>query len=216
MRNTHFSMYSFCIDCWLEVCNSILSGSGYITSSLNGTLVLLKHRKFLTCWMNSVEGKGCIRWTCVVILTLSIGHLCVRRKAEKPLKEVFFTWSALDQEVFERQWSPGTFFVDQTTAVKLRLSGLQGKRNHLSGGKEGKKHISYKKMSSLFSWEFHWKQGTNDREREMWEKYFCIYLNFLPTFVGIFICFFSTIILSTELGYQPGSLAPLLHPVMCF
>lgn len=49
-------------------------------------------------WRKGLSLRSC-GLTCLEILTLSIWHLCVRIKAEKPLTTTFFTWSGPDEKV---------------------------------------------------------------------------------------------------------------------
>lgn len=130
--------------------------------------MLLKHRKFLTCWMNSQapgRKKGA-EFTLMRINmfgnsnSLHLTSLCGDKSRETFDNDIFHMISAGWKSAFERQWSPGKLFVDHITTIVLRLSGLRGIRNSFG-----------KQINSSFSWqlrrEWEWERKEIEKGRKM-------------------------------------------------
>lgn len=88
--------------------------------------------------------------------SLHLTSLCEKKSRETFDNDIFHMIRARWKSAFERQWSPGKLFVDHTTTVVLRLSGLRGMRNSFG-----------KQINSSFSWRLHWEW---EREREEKKK----------------------------------------------
>lgn len=78
--------------------------------------------------------------------SLHLTSLCEKKSRETFDNDIFHMIRAGWKSAFERQWSPGKLFVDHTTTIVLRLSGLRGMRNSFG-----------KQINSSFSWQLHWE-----------------------------------------------------------
>lgn len=93
--------------------------------------------------------------------SLHLTSLCEDKSRETFDNDIFHMIRAGWKSAFERQWSPGKLFVDHTTTIVLRLSGLRGMRNSFG-----------KQINSSFSWQLHWEweRERKWRKRDEWGK----------------------------------------------